>query len=826
VTYPDDIQIAINRGWFTLSGSDFQPDKSITSAEATKMLNDAKSVIANDGIDENYDSKYEFADDVIIVPQTANVTIDTDYTVTIENNETQISEGDTFVVYNNGYPVVLKALSVTTEDDVTVISSTKVDADEAVTSADSEGEMDIDLEDFEFNELTTYSVTDTSKPNAPSEDLTFELQSIDYDKSTKTLTASQSISLGSSAAGTVTVKMSNLKLSYKEKNKNCEAFITADTNVTTAISFDLGSYIGIPSSLTLGYINIAGIGSITLAMEYSIKGGVSMSWDGELKAGFSYNNGNFRLIKNYTKKGFTFTAEGELKAGLKLSAAIDLLFAKGSIYGTVGVKMSFLLKSYDSGTPKTCVTIKGYMYAAVGADVTVLWEKAYDDTQNIFTEYNSPVRVVYHYEDNVLVTSCSRGQSLSYYTSTSSKYFNPSQSYGQGSYSGGEGAEPVVIWEYEVDDDGNATITGYKGNASAIAVPSTIDGYTVTKIGDSAFEDNKSISSVTIPDSVKEIGVYVFKNCISLTDINLSSSLSDIGIEAFYNCDSLTSITLPKSISNETDTSTNRWFAKCDNLKTVTFEEGTTYIPEGALENAESVTTVYLPITIIKIGNYAFYDCEKLKDVYYSGDEMQWKAILIENDNSSLKSATIHYLSNNKVIDVTGITLDRTSGEIVLGTDYALTAQVLPANATNQNIAWTSSDETVATVNNGVVTAVTTGTATIAATTEDGGYTAECAITVIPKTEITSFTVDNSGAKPTANLSAVNVPDTAVVYIAAYDGTGALLGVQTVELENGNAAAEFDVTDAAQFKAFVWYASSMLPLVNCSYTTITHINKT
>ena len=46
VTYPDDIQIAVNRNWFALSGSDFLPEKAITAAEAQTMLNDAKSVLA------------------------------------------------------------------------------------------------------------------------------------------------------------------------------------------------------------------------------------------------------------------------------------------------------------------------------------------------------------------------------------------------------------------------------------------------------------------------------------------------------------------------------------------------------------------------------------------------------------------------------------------------------------------------------------------------------------------------------------------------------------------------------------------------------------
>ena len=312
--------------------------------------------------------------------------------------------------------------------------------------------------------------------------MSVELQSVNYDKNSKSLSVSKKISLGSAAAGTVTVKLSNIKLSHKEKGRQAEAIITANSTVTTEVSFDFGSYVGIPSSLVLGTIPVAGVGDITLSMDYSLKGGVAMTWNGEIKAGVTYNNGDLRIVKGYKKTGFSFTAEAAITAGLKLSAGVDLKAIKGIIYATVGVKMNFSVKGFDSGTPKTCVTIKGYLYATVGADVSVFGKSIPIKPQEIFNESNSPVRAVYHYEDNVLVSGCTRGLNLKYTTSTNSKYFNPSPSYGSGSYGGGSGtSEPVVIWEYKVEDDGNATITSYKGTALAVAVPSTIDGYKVTK---------------------------------------------------------------------------------------------------------------------------------------------------------------------------------------------------------------------------------------------------------------------------------------------------------------------------------------------------------
>ncbi len=82
------------------------------------------------------------------------------------------------------------------------------------------------------------------------------------------------------------------------------------------------------------------------------------------------------------------------------------------------------------------------------------------------------------------------------------------------------------------------------------------------------------------------------------------------------------------------------------------------------------------------------------------------------------------------IVPVTGISLDKTSLELSLGETAVLTATVFPTNATNHNITWYSSDETVITVKNGVVTPISAGEATIWAMTVDGNHQAVCSITV------------------------------------------------------------------------------------------------
>ena len=270
--------------------------------------------------------------------------------------------------------------------------------------------------------------------------------------------------------------------------------------------------------------------------------------------------------------------------------------------------------SYDSGSPQLCVTTKGYMYAEVGASATIFGQNCGPKTKEIYNEYNSPIRGVYHYEDGKLVTSCARGLDLKYTTSPWSRYFNPY--YGQGSY--GDTAEPIIIWEYKVEDDGNATITKFRGNASAVAIPETIDGYTVTKIGEDAFADKSSLRTISMPNTIKTIDNNSFSNCENLSNVTLSKSLQNIGYMAFNQCISLKEINLPKTLSKCYYGENLDFFEigpfHNSGIINATFEEGITKIPEYVFLGCENLQSVYIPDTVIDIGAYSFKGCKNLAD--------------------------------------------------------------------------------------------------------------------------------------------------------------------------------------------------------------------
>ena len=114
------------------------------------------------------------------------------------------------------------------------------------------------------------------------------------------------------------------------------------------------------------------------------------------------------------------------------------------------------------------------------------------------------------------------------------------------------------------------------------------------------------------------------------------------------------------------------------------------------------------------------------------------------------------------IIPVTSISLSSTEASILLGHSQTLTATVLPDNATDKTVTWTSSDSSVASVENGVVTANKLGTATITATA--GTKSATCQITVLP-IEVASVTLDRTTASillgSTTTLTATVLPDNA-----------------------------------------------------------------
>ena len=163
----------------------------------------------------------------------------------------------------------------------------------------------------------------------------------------------------------------------------------------------------------------------------------------------------------------------------------------------------------------------------------------------------------------------------------------------------------------------------------------------VTSIGDGAFADCTSLTSISIPNSVTSIGERAFSWCTNLTSISIPDSVTSIGVGAFAVCFSLTSISIPDSVTSIGVGA----FAACFSLTSISIPDSVTSIGDEAFENCTSLTSISIPNSVTSIGDEAFADCTSLTDVYYSGTEEQWNKISIGSNNSELTNANIHFNS-------------------------------------------------------------------------------------------------------------------------------------------------------------------------------------
>ena len=113
------------------------------------------------------------------------------------------------------------------------------------------------------------------------------------------------------------------------------------------------------------------------------------------------------------------------------------------------------------------------------------------------------------------------------------------------------------------------------------------------------------------------------------------------------------------------------------------------------------------------------------------GDRWQGNATSVSFGGYTNEIFSITFTIEEPTVAVTGVTLNQTEAQMTVGGEaLALSATVNPNNATDKSVSWSTSDPNVATVDDGVVTAVASGTATITVTTTDGSYTATCDVTV------------------------------------------------------------------------------------------------
>ena len=180
---------------------------------------------------------------------------------------------------------------------------------------------------------------------------------------------------------------------------------------------------------------------------------------------------------------------------------------------------------------------------------------------------------------------------------------------------------------YNITSNTEAEVT-YKGDSfdgyyvytggysdSTITIPATVtyEGveYSVTRIGNHAFDHCWDLISITLPESVTSIGGDAFSDCRNLTAINIPEGVTSIEPSVFNNCESLIAINIPEGVTSIGEYA----FCNCEDLTTINIPEGVTSIASYVFFRCFSLTAITLPEAVTSIGEYALYNCSSLTTI-------------------------------------------------------------------------------------------------------------------------------------------------------------------------------------------------------------------
>ncbi len=370
-------------------------------------------------------------------------------------------------------------------------------------------------------------------------------------------------------------------------------------------------------------------------------------------------------------------------------------------------------------------------------------------------------------------------------------------------------------------------------------------GEIAESIGEDAFYNCSLLKEINLGNKLTEVQNGAFYNCSSLTEITIPSTVITVGrVGAWIRTNSYSGYEEPPI----------KVFGKCTSLRKIVFEDGEDILTykEGILSDCP-IEEVYLGRNVryqywrtytngqvlfsiidynqtsspfagisalkkITIGNKAttinsaaFKNCKNLKDVYSLSltpptcnsldcfPDLTKQEGTLYVDGSAINDYKTAFVWQDffKIIPIgaaapENVQIDLTEARIKVGAELLLTATVLPNETTDKSITWTSSDDVVASVENGVVTANSWGTATITASTVNG-LTASCEVTVWMMGD-----VNNDGV--------INVADVTITsnYIAGLEPDNF-----TVEAADINGDVEITVTDAVLIAQLILNAESV-----------------
>ena len=178
--------------------------------------------------------------------------------------------------------------------------------------------------------------------------------------------------------------------------------------------------------------------------------------------------------------------------------------------------------------------------------------------------------------------------------------------------------------EFKLLKDGTYEVKGV-GTCTdiEIVIPSSYQNKKVTSIAYRAFAENSTITSVTIPDSIKTIDEEAFYKCTELSSIIIPESVTSLGKSAFYQCTKLVSLTIGSGIK----TIPLSAFAECKALEAIVIPDGVTTIESNAFNHCESAKSVTIPKSVTEIATSAFNYTYSVENFIVAEDNTNYVAV-------------------------------------------------------------------------------------------------------------------------------------------------------------------------------------------------------
>ena len=230
-------------------------------------------------------------------------------------------------------------------------------------------------------------------------------------------------------------------------------------------------------------------------------------------------------------------------------------------------------------------------------------------------------------------------------------------------------ATPGVI--YDISTDGTyAEVIGYEGTATKVKIASEYKGLPVKNIYNNAFENNRKITSVIIPDSVTNISDKAFYYCTNLASVVIPNSIVNIGDYAFQHCAGLTHVVIPDSVITIGKYAFASGYAPSvkSSLQSVVIGNGVTSIQEGTFDYCDSLISVVIGNSVTNIGNNAFSYCYSLT------------SIVIPDSVTSIGKYAFRSCAITSIVIPDSVT---SIGDSAFSYCHSLTSVVIPDSVTN-----------------------------------------------------------------------------------------------------------------------------------------------